>query len=95
MSGSSLPLGFTLATASAGFKKSGRADLSLVLSETAATAAGVFTANLFKAAPVVVSIETLKARKTVRAVVVNTGQANACTGERRPCQLPAYPINAF
>lgn len=81
MSSSSLPLGFTLATASAGFKKSGRADLSLVLSETAATAAGVFTANLFKAAPVVVSIETLKARKTVRAVVVNTGQANACTGE--------------
>ncbi len=76
-----LPQGFHLATTSAGFKKSGKPDLSLLLSDQPATTAGVFTTNLFKAAPVQVAQAILKERKTARAVLINTGQANACTGE--------------
>lgn len=76
-----LPQGFHLAATSAGFKKSGKPDLSLLLSDQPATTAGVFTTNLFKAAPVQVAQAMLKERKTARAVLINTGQANACTGE--------------
>ncbi len=75
-----LPKGFRLATASAGFKKPDTPDLSLALCDTPATAAGVFTTNLFRAAPVQVAQSVLRERATVRAVLINTGQANACTG---------------
>ena len=75
-----LPKGFRLAAASAGFKKPGKPDLTLALCDTPATAAGVFTTNLFKAAPVQVAQAALMERETMRAVLINTGQANACTG---------------
>lgn len=81
MSTISAPKGFILSVASAGFKKSGKPDLSLIYSETPAVAAGVFTTNLFKAAPVLVGEETIHGKKNVKAVITNTGQANACTGE--------------
>lgn len=75
-----LPKGFIAGTARCGLKKQGE-DLAIIFSERPAVAAGVFTRNLVQAAPVVVSREHLRA-KNHRAVVVNSGCANACTGER-------------
>src|SRR5437870_1243445 len=58
-----------------------RLDLALVFSETPAAAAGVFTQNQVRAAPVRISQERLPARDA-RGVVVCSGNANACTGRR-------------
>lgn len=76
-----LAKGFRLATAMAGFKRSGKPDLSLVVSDVPAVAAGVFTTNLFRAAPVTVGMEQLQKSPLMQAIVINTGQANACTGD--------------
>lgn len=76
-----LPRGFQFSTAQCGFKRQGRDDLALVRSDVPAAAAGVFTTNIFQAAPVVIAKEILAANPTgIRAVVINSGQANACTG---------------
>ncbi len=77
-----VPKGFSFATASAAFKyTTGRDDLALIVSESPAAAAGVFTQNLFQAAPVTVAKAQLAASGGhARAVLVNAGQANACTG---------------
>ena len=80
MSSPNVPQGFQLAVASAGFKKPGRKDLAFVLSDRPAVAAGVFTRNVFKAAPVQLGSEILQERATVRAAIFNAGNANACTG---------------
>jgi glutamate N-acetyltransferase/amino-acid N-acetyltransferase len=67
----------------------------MILSSRPAAAAGVFTSNRFQAAPVLVSQENLQTSPWARAILVNAGQANACTGEagliacRRTCQLSA------
>lgn len=84
----SLPKGFRIGTAGAGFRRPGRDDLGLVLSDHATEVAGVFTTNEFKAAPVLVCQRTLAAGGPVRAVLVNSGQANACTGDEglRNCE---------
>lgn len=73
------PKGFLAATTRAGLKKAGE-DLALIVSERPAVAAAVFTTNLVQAAPVLVSKEHLRYR-TQRAIVINSGGANACTGE--------------
>ncbi len=74
--------GFRAAGISAGIKATGKPDLALVVSETPATAAAVFTLNKVQAAPVLVSKEHLtKSGGVVRAIVVNSGCANACTGD--------------
>jgi len=73
------PRGFLTGTASCGLKKSGE-DLAIVFSEYPAVAAAVFTTNLVQAAPVVLSKAHLKAG-VHRVFVVNSGCANACTGE--------------
>ncbi len=73
------PAGFLAAGVSAGLKASRRPDLALLVAEGPATAAGLFTTNAFAAAPVLVSREHL-ADGRARAVVVNSGQANAGTG---------------
>ncbi|MDR2801087.1 MAG: bifunctional glutamate N-acetyltransferase/amino-acid acetyltransferase ArgJ [Desulfovibrio sp.] len=75
-----VPKGFRLAVAEAAFKKAGRNDLALALSDFPAASAGVFTTNLFKAAPVLVGRDLLNERRFARAVLINSGQANACTG---------------
>ena len=73
--------GFRVAGIHAGMKKDGALDLALVLSDAPCVAAGVFTSNRAKAAPVLVSQETLARRADdVRAVVINTTSANAMTG---------------
>jgi len=78
----SLPSGFQFSTAQCGFKRPGRSDLGLVISSVPAVAAGVFTTNRFQAAPVLVARDVLdKGASGIRAIVVNSGQANACTGQ--------------
>ncbi|MEV7354667.1 bifunctional glutamate N-acetyltransferase/amino-acid acetyltransferase ArgJ [Kitasatospora sp. NPDC091276] len=72
--------GFRAAGVTAGIKASGTPDLALVVNDgPALAAAGVFTANRVKAAPVVWSEQVLKGGQ-VSAVVLNSGGANACTG---------------
>ncbi|MEG2173488.1 MAG: bifunctional ornithine acetyltransferase/N-acetylglutamate synthase, partial [Desulfovibrionaceae bacterium] len=76
-----IPKGFRIGTAAAGFRRPDRDDLALILSDVPATAAGVFTTNVFKAAPVLVAQSVLHGDTPVRGIVVNSGQANACTGD--------------
>ncbi|MDO8731648.1 MAG: bifunctional glutamate N-acetyltransferase/amino-acid acetyltransferase ArgJ [Actinomycetota bacterium] len=72
--------GFSAAGVKAGLKASGNHDVALVLNEGPEfTAAGVFTSNRFKAAPVLWSLQVL-AERELKAVVLNSGGANACTG---------------
>jgi glutamate N-acetyltransferase/amino-acid N-acetyltransferase len=74
------PKGFKASGIAAGLKASGNLDVALVVNEGPdATAAGVFTANRVKAAPVLWTQQVLKGR-AVRAVILNSGGANACTG---------------
>ncbi|KAF3925875.1 hypothetical protein ABW20_dc0104257 [Dactylellina cionopaga] len=78
------PQGFSVGGIHCGVKKDGKSlDLALLTSSVPASGAAVFTKNVFKAAPVVLSREMLDARNGdgVRAVVVNSGCANAVTGE--------------
>ncbi len=75
------PKGYRFAVAAAGFRKEGRMDLGLVVSDAPAAAAGVFTLNRFQAAPVLVAREALGRSDSARAVLINAGQANACTGD--------------
>jgi glutamate N-acetyltransferase/amino-acid N-acetyltransferase len=84
-----LPAGFTFAAACAGIKASGRSDLALVEACPGTTAAAVFTKNRVVAAPLDVGRASLAAsRGTVRAVIVNSGNANCATGKAgmRACQ---------
>jgi glutamate N-acetyltransferase / amino-acid N-acetyltransferase len=77
------PVGFRAAATAAGIRGDGdadRVDIALIVSDRPCTAAGVFTRNIVKAAPVVISQLTLRRRAAIRAVVVNSGNANACTG---------------
>ena len=74
--------GVALGTAEAGIKRANRKDVLVIKLDDAATVAGVFTTNRFCAAPVTVAKEHLAAGKGIRALVVNTGNANAGTGEQ-------------
>ena len=76
-----IPKGYTFAATSAGFKYKGRDDLALIVSEVPAHAAGVFTTNTFQAAPVLVARENLERGGRIRGLLINSGQANACTGQ--------------
>ena len=77
-----LPLGFRFAGVSAGIKRnSAKEDLTLVHCPNGATAAGVYTTNLVYAAPVAVD-RARTPSADIRIVIVNSGNANACTGER-------------
>jgi glutamate N-acetyltransferase / amino-acid N-acetyltransferase len=75
------PLGFRAAGMSAGLKPSGRPDLGLLVGDAGTTVAGLFTTNRVAAAPVHLSRARI-ADGRGRAVIVNSGQANAATGER-------------
>ncbi len=77
--GITAPQGFKAAGVVAQVRKKGRRDVALIFSDVPAVAAGLFTRNLVKAAPVLVSREHLADGKA-QAVVVNSGIANACTG---------------
>jgi glutamate N-acetyltransferase / amino-acid N-acetyltransferase len=74
------PLGFRAAGVAAGLKASGARDVAVVINDgPSRAAAGVFTANRVKAAPVLWTQQVIKAGR-VRAVLLNSGGANACTG---------------
>jgi glutamate N-acetyltransferase / amino-acid N-acetyltransferase len=80
--GITAPQGYLASGVSAGIKKKGF-DLAVVFSSQQASAAGMFTLNRVQAAPVVLSKENLKnSRGRARAIMINSGCANACTGER-------------
>jgi glutamate N-acetyltransferase/amino-acid N-acetyltransferase len=72
--------GFQFSAVEAAIKKPGRKDLALIFSEVPAPACAVFTTNAVKAAPVLLSAERIK-NGTAQALIVNSGNANACTGE--------------
>jgi glutamate N-acetyltransferase/amino-acid N-acetyltransferase len=73
--------GFKAAGLSSGIKKNGNKDLGIIISESPASAAGVFTLNRVQAAPVVLDKERIKAG-ACQAIIVNSGNANCCTGEQ-------------
>ena len=72
------PKGFKAAGIHSKIKKK-KKDLALIYSDAPCTASGTFTKNLVKAAPVIVSEEKIK--NQIRAIIINSGNANACTGE--------------
>ena len=76
-----LPEGFTASGVPCGLKPSGSLDLAMLVSDRPATAAGVFTTNRVQAAPVQLTRRHIR-RGTARAIVVNAGNANACTGKQ-------------
>ena len=79
--GVTAPSGFRASGLHCGIKASGKPDLSLIVSDMPASAAGVFTVNLAKAAPVYLCQEHLAASGGLaKAIVTNSGCANACTG---------------
>lgn len=78
--GVTAPKGFRAAGMAAGLKPSGAADLALIVSDTAAIAAGVFTTSQVRAACVDYCQQQLEAKAAAQAILVNAGQANACTG---------------
>ena len=81
--GVTAPAGFLAAGITAGLKASGKPDLSLLLAPEGAVCAGTFTTSLVRAACVDLCAERLQASGgRARAVLTNSGQANACTGDR-------------
>ncbi len=91
------PRGFKASGVKANIKASGKRDVGLLICDTLASAAAVFTANRVVAAPVVVGKEHI-AKGQLRGIVVNSGNANACTGKRgekdarRMCELTGTAV---
>src|SRR3989338_7525013 len=75
------PMGFKALGKAIGIKKSGKHDLAVIFSEVLADAAAVYTSNKVKGAPLIVTKKHLEDGKA-QAVVVNSGIANVCTGEK-------------
>jgi len=73
--------GFLFSGISSGIKKDGKRDLGLIYSEVPAQVAGLFTSNAVKAAPVLLGMERIK-RGICQALIINSGNANACTGSQ-------------
>ena len=72
--------GFKASAVAAGIKNGNALDLALIFSEREATVAGAFTTNKVKAAPVILSLEHVEGGKA-KAIIANSGNANACTGK--------------
>ncbi|MEL6603753.1 MAG: bifunctional ornithine acetyltransferase/N-acetylglutamate synthase [Cyanobacteria bacterium J06614_10] len=80
--GVTAPKGFRAAGIAAGLKPSGSPDLALIVSDSEAIAAGVFTLSQVRAACVDYCQDLLETKPSARAILCNAGQANACTGEQ-------------
>ena len=76
-----IPKGFLFSTVEAAIKKPGRKDLALIYSEAEANTAGMFTSNKVKAAPVKLDMKRIRSGRG-QAIIVNSGNANACTGKK-------------
>jgi glutamate N-acetyltransferase/amino-acid N-acetyltransferase len=91
--------GFLAAGVTAGFKRSGNPDFAMIFSETPAEFAGVFTSCTFAAAPVCLCRRRVLESPALRAVIINSGNANACTGEpgmaaaEKSCEIAAAALN--
>ena len=91
--------GVELGIAQAGVRKANRDDLTVLLLAPTASVAGVFTRNRFCAAPVTVCLEHLAQHTPIRALVINTGNANAGTGDpgmaaaRLTCERMAHELS--
>ncbi len=75
------PQGFLFSTAKAAIKKAGRKDMAVIYSEKECVVSGMFTTNRIKAAPVKIDLKKIRSGKG-QAIIVNSGNANACTGEQ-------------
>ncbi len=90
--------GFSFSGVVSGLKKNSQKDLGLIYSEVPASIAGVFTKNRVQAAPVILDRERIK-KGLCRAVIVNSGSANCCTGDQgmkdaiSEAKLAAYGLN--
>lgn len=96
--GVTVPLGFRAAGVHCGIKKNQNTpDVAIIYSDVPAVAAGMFTTNKVKAAPVILSQRKIRSGKA-RLIVANSGNANACTGKRglenaaRMCQVAASAL---
>ena len=91
--------GFKAAGVTAGFKRSGAPDFAMVVSDTPAEFAGVFTSCTFAAAPVRLCQKRVLENDVLRAVIINSGNANACTGDQgmasavKSCEIAASALN--
>ena len=87
--------GFEAASTAAGIKYKDRTDMAMIYSEVPCAAAGTFTTNIVKAAPVKWDQHVVYDSKQAQAVVVNAGIANACTGEEGMgyCKATAEKVN--
>lgn len=90
--GVTTPKGFKAGGLHCGLKKTERHDLGVIVSEVPAAAAAVYTTNLFQAAPLQVTRESLAEEGLLTAVLVNSGNANACTGAQG--EADAYAMRA-
>ena len=79
-SGITFPLGFKASGIFSGIKKNGKPDLALIVSDEDCLAAGIFTTNQIKAPCVAISQRRVRG-SAIRAIIINSGNANACTGE--------------
>ena len=89
------PAGFKAASTAAGIKYQGRTDMAMVYSEVPCECAGTFTSNIVKAACVMWDKEIVESGRKMQAVVVNSGIANACTGQEGydACRKTAEAVN--
>src|SRR5260370_7695160 len=88
-----LPRGFSFSAATAGIKASGKPDLALAIAAEGASAAALFTTNRVAAAPVQVGRDHLaRSRGRMRALLVNSGNANCATG--KAAHIPSRQISA-
>ncbi|MBO6008256.1 MAG: bifunctional ornithine acetyltransferase/N-acetylglutamate synthase, partial [Lachnospiraceae bacterium] len=88
--------GFKAASTAAGIKYQGRTDMAMVWSDEPCACAGTYTSNVVKAACVLWDKEITESGNPMQAVVVNSGIANACTGEEgfNACRKAAEAVNA-
>jgi len=95
--GVTAPKGFSAAACAAGIKYQGRTDMALIYSDKPCVSAGTFTTNVVKAAPVQWDMKIVHGDGPVRAVVVNSGIANAATGKpgMEICEKTAEAMSAL
>jgi glutamate N-acetyltransferase / amino-acid N-acetyltransferase len=89
------PKGFKAAGAIAGIKKNGKPDMAIIFSDVPAACAAVFTTNVMKAAPILWNQKVLaesESGQTAQAIVINSGNANACTGTQGMINTEAMAV---
>ncbi|MBR3164826.1 MAG: bifunctional ornithine acetyltransferase/N-acetylglutamate synthase [Lachnospiraceae bacterium] len=88
------PKGFKAASCHAGIKKNGTPDMAMIISDVPCETAGTFTQNIIKAAPVIWDRQVVYSGLKTKAVVINSGIANACTGKEgmEVCRLTSEAI---